>query len=66
MVVEEYLSNIDSTVMLAAKYKLEAGILLNWVKLYNANRALKDYCPNRKVYMAKAKRKTTIEERKKS
>ena len=64
MVVEEYLSGIDSAVMLAAKYKLEAGILLNWVKLYNANRELKDYCPNREVYMAEARRKTTIEERK--
>ena len=65
MVVKEYLSGIDSAVMLAAKYKLEAGILLNWVKLYNANRELKDYCPNREVYMAEAKRKTTTEERKK-
>jgi len=64
MVVEEYLSGIDSAVMLAAKYKLEAGILLNWVKLYNANRELKDYCPNQEVYMAEARRKTTIEERK--
>ena len=64
MVVEEYLSGIDSAVMLAAKYKLEATILLNWVKLYNANRELKDYCPNREVYMAETRRKTTIEERK--
>ena len=64
MVVEEYLSGIDSAVMLAAKYKLEAGILLNWVKLYNANRELKDYSPNQEVYMAEARRKTTIEERK--
>ena len=65
MVVEEYLSGVNSAVMLAAKYKLEAAILLNWVKLYNANRELKDYCPNREVYMAEARRKTTIEERKK-
>lgn len=64
MVVEEYLSGVNSAVMLAAKYKLEAAILLNWVKLYNANRELKDYCPNREVYMAEARRKTTIEERK--
>ena len=64
MVVEEYLSGIDSAVMLAAKHKLEAGVLLNWAKLYNANRELKDYCPNREVYMAEARRKTTIEERK--
>ena len=32
--------------------------------MYNANRKLKDYCPNREVYMAEARRKTTIEERK--
>ena len=65
MVVEEYLSGVDSAVMLAAKYKLgNASVLLNWVKLYNANRELKDYCPEREVYMAEARRKTTIEERK--
>ena len=65
MVVEEYLSGIDSAVMLAAKYKLgNDSVLLNWVKLYNANRELKDYCPKREVYMAEARRKTTIEERK--
>ena len=31
---------------------------------YNANRELKDYDPKREVYMATARRKTTIEERK--
>ena len=30
---------------------------------YNANRELKDYNPKREVYMAEARRKTTIEER---
>lgn len=64
-VVEEYLSGVDSAVMLSAKYNLGAvSVLLNWVKLYNANRELKDYCPKREVYMADARRKTTIEERK--
>ena len=38
--------------------------LHNWISLYNANRELKDYDPKREVYMAEAKRKTTIEERK--
>ena len=41
-----------------------ADVLLRWVSLYNANRELKDYCPNREVYMAEARRKTTLEERK--
>ena len=31
---------------------------------YNANRELQDYLPNREVYMAESKRKTTIDERK--
>ena len=30
---------------------------------YNANRELKDYNPKREVYMAEARRKTTIDER---
>ena len=51
--------------MLSAKYNLRNdSVLLNWVKLYNANRELKDYCPIQEVYMADARRKTTIEERK--
>ena len=65
MVVEEYLSGSDSAVMLSAKYNLgNDSVLLNWVKLYNANRELKDYCPKQEVYMADARRKTTVEERK--
>jgi transposase-like protein len=65
MVVEEYLNGAGSAFNLAAKYKISAAdILLRWVKLYNANRELKDYDPKREVYMADARRKTTIEERK--
>ena len=64
-VVEEYLNGKGSSFDLAAKYNLcNADILLRWVKLYNANKELKDYCPNREVYMAEARGKTTIEERK--
>ena len=33
--------------------------------MYNANRELKDYNPKQDVYMAEARRKTTLEERKK-
>ena len=32
--------------------------------MYNANIELKDYNPKREIYMAKASRKTTIDERK--
>ena len=65
MVVQDYLNGIASADRLAAKYKIRnSDILLRWVELYNANKELKDYRPNREVYMAEARRKTTIEERK--
>lgn len=65
MVIEEYLCGKGSADELAAKHKISTGgVLLRWVSLYNANRKLKDYVPNREVYMAIARRKTTIEERK--
>ena len=65
MLAEEYIKGVDSASNLAAKYQLSnADVLLRWVKLYNANRELKDYNPKREVYMAEARRKTTIEERK--
>ena len=48
-----------------AKYEISSrSVLRNWIKVYNANRELKDYNPKQEVYMAKARRKTTIEERK--
>lgn len=65
MVAEEFVAGNTSAFELAAKYQISAAdVLLHWVSLYNANRELKDYCPNREVYMASARRKTTIEERK--
>ena len=65
MIVLEYLSGKGSYNDIAAKYNLRSkSQLQNWVLLYNANRELKDYCPSREVYMAEARRKTTIEERK--
>ena len=42
----------------------DASVLRSWISKYNANRELKDYDPKREVYMAEARRKTTIEERK--
>jgi len=65
MIVLEYLSGKGSYNDIAAKYNLRAkSQLQNWVLLYNANRELKDYNPKQEVYMANARRKTTIEERK--
>jgi transposase-like protein len=64
-VVKEYLDGGGSALELAVKYKIRNDdTLLRWVRLYNANRELKDYCPKREVYMAEASRKTTLEERK--
>lgn len=65
MIVLEYLSGKGSYNDIAAKYNLRSkSQLQNWVLLYNANRELKDYNPKQEVYMADARRKTTIEERK--
>lgn len=65
MLVEEYLRGTDSATGLSVKYRLgNASVLLWWVKLYNANRELKDYDPKREVYMADTRKKTTLEQRK--
>lgn len=54
--------NVDDIV---AKYNISAkSVLRQWIKRYNANKELKDYDPKREVYMANARRKTTLEERK--
>ena len=48
-----------------AKYNISSdAVLRNWIKCYNANIELKDYEPKREVYMAEARRKTMLEERK--
>lgn len=39
------------------------SVLRAWIKVYNANRELKDYIPAQEDSMARARRKTTIEER---
>lgn len=65
MVVEEYIDGTASVTELMAKYKISGeSVLSKWIQMYNANRELKDYIPKREVYMAEARRKTTIEERK--
>ncbi len=63
--VKAVLNGEGSVDDIVAKYNISAReVLRNWIKLYNANRELKDYNPKREVYMAEARRKTTIEERK--
>lgn len=39
-------------------------MLWEGISLYNANKKLKDYIPKKEIYMADARRETTIEERK--
>ena len=63
--VEAVLSGAESVNDIVAKYNISSrSVLRRWIKCYNANMELKDYEPNREVYMAEARRKTTLEERK--
>lgn len=65
MCVEAVLSGEGSVDDIVAKYNVSSReVLRNWIKLYNTNKELKDYDPKREVYMADARRKTTLEERK--
>ena len=63
MCVEEVIAGYGSSIDIGAKYKIFPTVLESWIKLYNANRELRDYIPKREIYMAGARRKTTIEER---
>lgn len=63
--VEAVLSGEGSIDDIVAKHNISSrDVLRTWVMRYNANKELKDYRPNREVYMAESRRKTTIEERK--
>ena len=63
--VKEYLEGKGSLLDICARFNISTeGTLSDWIKCYNANMELKDYEPNREVYMAEARRKTTLEERK--
>ena len=63
--VRKYINGEGSVTDLCARYGIPAhATLQKWISLYNANRELKDYIPKREVYLADARRKTTIEERK--
>ena len=63
--VEAVLSGEGSVDDIMFKYGISSrSILRKWIMQYNANRELKDYDPKREVYMAEARRKATIDERK--
>lgn len=64
MCVEAVLSGEGSVDNVVAKYNISSReVLRRWIQCYNADRELEDYSPKREVYMAEARRKTTIEER---
>lgn len=64
-VVEEYIAGIGSVTELATKYNIPGvNTLQQWILKYNSDMELKDYDPKQEVYMAEARRKTTINERK--
>ena len=61
MCVEEVLRVEGSVNDVVAKYNISSReILRNWIMSYNANKELMDYSPKRKIYMAEARRKTSI------
>ena len=63
--VEAYLSGEGSLDDIVARYNISTKwVLQSWIERYNANKELKDYDPKREVYMADARRKTTLEEHK--
>ena len=62
--VEKCISGEASSIDLGHQYDISSGLLRKWIRMYNANIELKDYNPKREVYMAEARRKTTLEERK--
>jgi len=63
-VIKEYLNGKGSFEDLCLKYDIPSDYTLRkWLKRYNSHGELKDYNPKGEIYMASAKRKTTIEER---
>ena len=60
--VEKCISGEASSIDLGHQYDISSGLLRKWIRMYNANIELKDYNPKQEVYMAKARRKTTIDE----
>ena len=65
MCVQAVISGEGSFNDIVAKYNISSrSVLRRWIMKYNANIELKDYKPEREIYMAEARRKTTLEERK--
>ena len=63
--VEEYLSGKGTILEITVKYGIsDTKVFRQWILKYNANIELKSYDPKREVYMAEARRKTTLAERK--
>lgn len=63
--VQAYLRGEGSLEDIILLYGISSSsVLRKWIKKYNANMELKDYDPKQEVYMAAARRKTTLEERK--
>jgi transposase-like protein len=62
--VEMYLRGEGALEEICVKYDISTHtVLRRWIKKYTANKELRDYDPRREVYMAEARRKTTVEER---
>lgn len=63
--VEDYLLGRGSLRAVCAIYNIRSTQQLrNWIMQYNSNMKLTDYAPKQEVYMAAAKRKTSMAERK--
>ncbi len=65
MCVEAVLSGENSVTGTTIKYNIsDPAVLRGWISKYNADIELRDYDPKKEVYMATARRKTTLNERK--
>ena len=63
--VKEVLCGNGSVDDVVAKNNIsDRSVLRRWIACYNANMELRDYEPKREVFMAEARRKTTLVERK--
>ena len=59
-VVEEYVRGDGSSIDLGIKYDISYGLLRKWIRMYNANRELKDYNPKQEVYNGRSTKKNNI------
>ena len=62
--VQRYLNSEGSITDLCVQYGIKShSVLQRWNFMYNSHIELKDYVPEREVYMSSARRKTTVDER---